>query len=104
MSGNATYQELHSRIGQSLASAAFRPRSNAEISALTPIELLLREHLNPHILTRTHQAFPLALTSSRLLATMFPDESFHHFRDIEHFALSIRLRVLNLRHGRSRLI
>src|ERR1700677_1393180 len=33
-----TYQDLDSRIGQTLASAAFRPRLNAEISA-TPIEL-----------------------------------------------------------------
>src|ERR1700677_462655 len=38
MDGNATYQDLDSRIGQTLASAAFRPRLNAEISA-TPIEL-----------------------------------------------------------------
>src|SRR5271170_3645593 len=38
MSGNATDQDLDSRIGQTLASAAFRPRLNAEISA-TPIEL-----------------------------------------------------------------
>jgi len=35
---------------------------------------------------------------------MFPDESFRHLRDIERFVLSIRLRALNLRHGRSRLI